>query len=110
ALDQVIDVAEGASLGAVAVDGNGSAGEGLNAEVRDDAAVGGGGTRAVGVEDAGDSRVEPLLADVFGDEGVGVALAFVVAGARPGGVHVAPVGLGLGMDLGVAVDLGGGRL
>lgn len=65
--------------------------------------------RAVGVEDARDAHLDvvPRLEGV--GEGLEGALALVVAGARTEAVDVAPVGLGLAADLGVAVDLCGGR-
>ncbi len=40
---------------------------------------------------------------------LGESLGLVVDPTRPHRVHVAPVVLGLGMDLGIAVDLAGGR-
>lgn len=61
--------------------------------------------RAVGIEDARDAHLDivPRLEGV--GEGLEGALALVVAGARAEAVDVAPVGLGLAADLGVAVDL-----
>ena len=47
---------------------------------------------------------------VVHEQRLGDALPLVVAGARPDGIDVAPVALGLRMDRGIAVDLGDGRL
>ena len=44
------------------------------------------------------------------EEGLGGALPLIVAGAQSDGVDMAPVGLGLGMDVGIPVNLGGGGL
>ena len=49
-----------------------------------------------------------VVAVVGRDGGLGEALGLVVDRARADGVDVAPVGLDLGMDLGIAVALGGG--
>jgi hypothetical protein len=40
-------------------------------------------------------------------EGLGTALAFVVAGSRSDGVHISPVRLRLRMDIGITIDLRG---
>ena len=61
-----------------------------------------------GVEDPHDRRVDALLAVVGHRQRLGVALGLVVDAARPDRVDVPPVLLGLGVDVGVAVDLGGG--
>ncbi len=44
----------------------------------------------VGVEDADHPDVEPVLAVVVEEQGLGAALAFVVAGARADWVHAGP--------------------
>ena len=103
-------IAEAARLQAVAVDGEGLAAQRLHHEVGDDAAVVGLEARAVGVEDAHHVGVDAVVAVVGGDGGFGEALGLVVDGARADGIDVAPVGLDLGMDLGVAVALGGGGM
>ena len=51
-----------------------------------------------------------MLAAVVEEQGLGAALALVIAGARPDGVDVAPVVLRLGMDRRVAINLTGGGL
>ena len=106
AVDQVGDVAERARLGAVAEHGDRPVLQRLAQERRDRAAVVRAHARAVGVEDAHDRRVDALLAVVGHRQRLGVALGLVVDAARADRVHVAPVGLGLRMDLRVAVDLG----
>jgi len=107
AVDEVGDVAETACLEAVAVDGEGLAAECLEHEVGDDAAVVGLEARAVGIEDADEAGVDGVVAMPSGDGGLGEALGLVVDRARADGVDAAPVGFDLGMDLGVAVALGG---
>ena len=108
AVDEIGDVAEASGLGAVAVDGEGLAVQRLHHEVGDDAAVVGLEAGAVGVEDADQMGVDAVVAVVGHDGGLGESLGLVVDGARADGIDVAPVGLDLGVDLGVAVALGGG--
>lgn len=107
---KVVDVAERTCLRTVAVDGDGFAFDGLEAEVWDDAAIGGMGAWPIRVEDARQPGIDIVLADVFHNEGLGESLAFVVACPGTVGVHVAPVGFDLRMDGGITVDLGGRRL
>jgi len=95
---------------AVAVDGDRFALQCLHDKVGDHATVLRVHAGAVGVEDADYFDFELVLAVVVEEEGFGAAFAFVVAGADADGVNVAPVGFGLGMYGGVAVDFGGGGL
>ncbi len=65
---------------------------------------------AEGVEDPNDdANVDPVVAVVRHGHRFGEALGFVVDPTDADGVDVAPVGLGLGIDLGVAVALRGAR-
>jgi hypothetical protein len=105
ALDQVGDVAEAARLAAAAVHGDRLVGDRLAQERRHGAAVEGAHARAVRVEDAHDRGVDALLAVVRHRHRLGVALGLVVDAARADRVDVAPVLLGLRVDLRVAVDL-----
>src|SRR5579862_2862669 len=107
ALDEVVDIAEGAGLRAVAVDGDVLALQGLDNEVRHHAPVVRVHARPVGVEDAHHLDARPVLPPVVEEQRLGAALALVVAGARADRVDVAAIILGLGMDRGVAVDLAG---
>ena len=63
--------------------------------------------RTVRVEDPDDLRAQAVHLAVGHRDGLGEALRLVVHAARPDGIHVAPVGLGLRVDLRVAVDLAG---
>ena len=106
--DQIAHVTERAGLAAVAEDGDRPVGERLAQEGRDGAAVVSAHPRPVGVEDPDDRRVHALLAVVGHRQGLGVPLGLVVDASRADRVHVAPVLLGLRVDLRVAVDLAGG--
>ena len=106
-LDQVVHVAEGAGLAAVAVDGDRLVLQGLHDEVGHHPAVVGVHVGAVGVEDAGHLDPEFVLAVVVEEQGLGAAFALVVAGAEADGIDMAPVVLLLRVDLGVAVHLAG---
>ena len=88
AADHVVDVAEGAGLAAVAVDGDVLVPERLHDEVGDDAPVVRVHARPVGVEDAHDLDVDRVLAVIVEEQRLGDALAFVVAGARPDRIDV----------------------
>ena len=48
-----------------------------------------------------------MLAPIVEEQGLGAALALVIAGARADGIDVAPIVLWLGMDGRVALDLAG---
>ena len=110
AFDQIIDIAKGACLVAVAIDGDRLVLQGLHNEVRNYPSVIRMHARAVGVENARYLDVELVLAVVVEKQGFGAAFAFIIARAGPIGVHVAPVILGLGMNGRIAIDLRGGSL
>ena len=59
----------------------------------------------VGVEDPGDSDLDTRLLVVGVGQGLRHPLALIVAGPGADGVHVAPVGLGLRVNLGISVNL-----
>src|SRR5438309_295259 len=61
ALHQIVDVAEGAGLGAIAEDGDGLALEGLDDEVGDHAPIVGMHARTVGIEDPRHFDAQPVL-------------------------------------------------
>ena len=104
----VVDVAQAPGLGAVPVDREGPAGEGLHDEVGDDASVTGRQPRAVGVEDPDDRHVGAVGPVLGHGQGLGEPLGLVVDAARAHRVDVAAVVLRLGVDQGFAVDLAGG--
>lgn len=107
AFDKVVDVAEGASLGAVAIDGDILAFKGLNNEVGNDASVIGKHAGAVGVENADYADVDVVLAVVVKEEGFGATLALIVAGTDTDGINAALVGLRLRVHIWIPVDFRG---
>ncbi len=107
ALDQVVHVAERAGLAAVSEHRQGLPREGLLDEGGDHPAVPGAHPGTVGVEDAHDPGVETVESVVGHDHGLGESLGLVVDAPGPDGIHVAPVGLGLGVDERVPVHFGG---
>ena len=109
ALDQVVDVLDGAGLAAVAGDREGLAGQRLPDERGHGAPVVRAHPGAVGVEDPHDRRVDAAGAPVGHGGRLGEALRLVVDPARADRVDVPPVGLGLRVHLRVAVRLGGRR-
>ena len=106
--EQVGDVAEAASLFAVAVDGDGFADERLVEKIGESAAVIQTHARAVGIKDADNAGVEAVVAVIGHGHGFGVAFGFVVNAARADRIHVAPVTFGLRADLRIAVTFGSG--
>ncbi len=64
---------------------------------------------SVGVEDANDLGVDPMVAVVSHGDGLGEALGLIINAARADRVDVAPVILLLRMDQGIAVAFGSGR-
>ncbi len=99
--------AEAARLAAVAEDGDRLALERLADEGGNDAAVLEPHARAVGVEDADDLGVDLVIAMIGHRHRLGEALGLVVDAARPDGIDVAPVFLGLRMDERIAVAFRG---
>src|SRR5262245_55749633 len=61
--------------------------------------------RAVGIEDSGDLDLQPVLAPIIEEQGLGATLAFVIARARAYRVDVPPIIFSLRVDAGIAVDL-----
>ena len=110
AFDEVVDIAEGAGLGAIAIDGNVFPFEGLDDEVGNDATVVGQHSGAIGVEDADHADIDVVLTMVIEKERFSAAFAFVVAGADTDGIDAAFVGLRLGVDFRIPINLGSGGL
>ena len=98
-------VAERAGLTAVAVDGERLAQKRLLHELGHDAPVVEAHPGAVGVEEPNDARLHPVEAAVRHRHRLGEPLGLVVHRAGADRVDVAPVGLRLGVDGGIAIDL-----
>jgi hypothetical protein len=64
-------------------------------------------TRAIGVENARDFDRQFVLAPIIKEQRLGAAFPFIIAGARPDRVDMAPIALALGMNRWIAVDLRG---
>jgi hypothetical protein len=109
-LDEIVDVAERTGLGAVAVDREVLAPQGLYDKVRYDAAVVGMHARAVGVEDPHDANIDLVFAVVVEEERLGATLALVVARPLADGIHVAPVTFRLRVHVRVTVHFARARL
>src|SRR6185295_17168068 len=88
AANQVIDIAEAPRLAAVAEDRDVVAAQGLHDEIRYHAAILAVHARAIGIENAHDLDVERVLAVVVEEQGLGAALALVVAGTDPDGIDL----------------------
>ena len=79
AIDEVVDVAERARLGAVAVDRNIASEQRLDDEVRNDPAVMRMHARPIGIEDARDLDAQFVLPPIVEEQRFRAALAFIVA-------------------------------
>ena len=64
----------------------------------------------VGVEYAGDLDAEPMLAMVVEKQRLCATFALVVTRSRSLGIDAAPIGLRLGVDLRITINLTGGCL
>jgi len=91
-LDEFGHVTKGARLLAIAEHGQRLAGQRLHHEVGHHPSIVLVHARPAGVEDARDANIHAVLARVAGGQGLGAALALVVAGARPDGIHMAKRG------------------
>ena len=109
-LYQVIHIAERARLAAIAVEGNRFVLQGLHNKIRDHTAIVWMHVRPVCVEDTGYLDAEPMLAMVVEEQRLCATLALVVTRSRSPGIDAAPIGLRLGVDLRITIDLTGGCL
>ena len=64
----------------------------------------------IGIENPGDLYFETMLAMIIEEQGLGAALAFIIAGTRSDWVDVSPIVFGLGVDRGIAIYFAGGGL
>ena len=109
-LDEIIDIAEGAGLGPLAINSEILTLQGLNDKVGDDASIVVEHARTVGIENTDDTNIDAILAMIVKEERLSRALPLVIAGAQSNGIHVPPIGFGLRMNIGITIDLGGGGL
>src|SRR5436190_3433063 len=91
ALDQIVDIAEGARLRAIALQRDRLVLERLHDEIGDDPPVIGVHARTVGVEDPHHADADLVLAVIIEEQGFGAAFALIITGARPDRIDVAPV-------------------
>ena len=105
-LDEVINVTEGAGLLAFAVNRKVFSLERLYNEIGNHPTVICQHAGPVGIENAHHPDIDAVLAMVVEEKSLGAAFAFVVTGADPDRVDVAPIGFGLRVHRGIAVDLG----
>ena len=108
ALDQIVDITEGTTLAAVAIEGDRLTAQGLHDEIAHHTAIVGQHARAVGVEDARDPDLAAIHALVIEAEGFSDAIAHVVTGADTDRIHATAVALRLGMHVRIAIHLTGG--
>ena len=106
-LYQVTDVTDAARFAAVSIDGQGFVLQRLGDEVGNHAPIIGLAIGAIGVEDTHDASVELVLSIVLHGQGFAESFAFVIAGSRPDGVHIAPVVLALRVYQWIAIGFRG---
>src|SRR5439155_10303248 len=83
--------------------------QGLDDEVRDDAAIARTHPRTVGVEDPHDARVETMRTVIRHGDRFGESFRLIVDAARPNWVDVPPVALALRVLEWIAIDFAGRR-
>ena len=105
---QIIDVAEGAGLGAIAKHGQSFAPDSLAEECRQHPAVVDAHTRAVSIENADDAGVHFVVVVIGHGDGFEEALGLIVHAAWANGVDIAPILFRLRMLEWIAVHFGGG--
>ena len=108
ALDQIVDITEGTTLAAVAIEGDRLTAQGLHDEIAHHTAVVGQHARAVGVEDTGNADLATMHALVVEAEGFSDPLALVVTSSDADRIHAAAVAFRLGMHGRIAIHLTGG--
>ena len=106
-VDQVVDIAEGASLLPFAEDRDRLVADRFSDEGRDDSAVERVHPRAVGVENSHDPDVGPVLAMIVHEERFGDSLSLIVTRSGTDRVDRAAIGFRLRVDFWIAVDLAG---
>ena len=106
AFDQIVDIAERARLGAIAVDGDRLATQRLDDKVRHDAAIVAMHPRAVCVENSRDLDAQSVLAPIVEEQRLGTPLTLVVACPWAYRIYVAPIRFHLRVDVGIAVHFG----
>src|SRR6185295_9539879 len=109
-IDEVVHVAERASLRAFTVDRDIAAKQRLHNEIRNDASVVGMHAWPIGVEDTGDLDAQIAPVPIGEEQALRATLALVIAGPQADRIDVAPIILGLGMNARITIDLRGRRL
>ncbi len=109
-VDQVVHIAEAASLRAVAEKSDGLIAKSLQDEIADDSSIVSAHPWSIGIENASDADVYAGFAVEIKKEGLSDTFAFVVAASRANGVDVSPVVFSLGVLEGIAVDFRSGGL
>ena len=109
-LDKIVDIAEGAGLGPLAINSEILTLQGLNDEVGDNASIIGQHARTIGVENTDHSDIDAVFTVIVKEERLGCTLPFVVARTQANRVHVTPISLRLRMDIRITIYLGGGSL
>src|SRR5579863_1178250 len=109
AFNLIADVAETASLAAVAVHRQVLDTKRLLHEVGNHTPIVELHARPVGIEDAHDTRVHVVIAMIGHGHGLAEALGFIVNRTRTDGIYVAPIGFFLRMFQRIAVTLRGRR-
>src|ERR1700723_2149419 len=104
-INLVADVAEAASLAAIAVYGQVLPAKRLSHEVGNHASIVELHAWPVGVENPRDAGVQVVIAVVSHGHGFAEALGFIVNRTRTDGIHVSPVSFFLRMLQGIAVAL-----
>jgi len=104
-LNKIIHVAKASGLPTIAIDGDVLSSKGLNDKVTHHATIVRMHARAVGIKNSDDLYLQLMLPPVIKKEGLSTSFSLVVTRTNANRVDLAPVTLGLGMNLRVPVDL-----
>ena len=110
ALHQVVDVAKGAGLGAIAIECDVFSLEGLHDEVRNNSPVVRAHPGAIGVENPNDANIHTVFSMVVEKKSFRTSFPLIVAGSGANRVDVPSVGLRLRVYVRVSVYFRGGSL
>src|SRR6202048_2983454 len=96
-VDKIVDIAERAGLAAVSVHGNVFLAQGLHDEVRHHTPIAWMHAGTISIENPCYLDWETMLAAIIEEQRLRAAVAFIIAGAHPDGIHIPPVVLLLRM-------------
>ncbi|CUX63599.1 hypothetical protein AGR5A_Lc90192 [Agrobacterium genomosp. 5 str. CFBP 6626] len=103
-VNEIVDIAEGARLAAIAINGDVGTLQCLHDEVGNNASVIRAHARPIGVEDASHLDIDTVAAVIIEKQRLSAAFPFIVASSRPDCIYITEIGFRLRIDERVAID------